>query len=246
MAEVAQGVARTLETVFGVGQQMVDLRHQRFQLPWHLFVELRTLPALQLGNLLPRPVQRTQGAAHGDALQQQNQQQPRQPETQADLLHPAEAVTHRRVVLGHADGNRLAQPSIVGAQHQQLLAFRAQLQVAVQARVVEPGQFLVPQGAGAPVHVGKIDAEIVPGKRPLVGRRQTSFIQLQPLRAAHQGHQQVLAVVAQPGFQVTLQAQLEQPKAGLCQDQADHHHHTDQPQAQAPLDGSHCAFPPNR
>ncbi len=52
MAQIAQRIARALEAVFGVGQQMVDLRHQRFQLQRHFFVELRALPLLQLGDLL--------------------------------------------------------------------------------------------------------------------------------------------------------------------------------------------------
>ena len=144
MPQVTQGIARAFEAIFGVGQQMVDLRHQRFQLHRHGFVELRTLALLQLGDLLAGLFQRAQGAAHGNPLQQQNQQQPRQPQPEADLLHATETLAHRRVVLGDADGNRLAQPSVVRTQHQQLLPFRPQLQVAVQARVFEPRQVLIP------------------------------------------------------------------------------------------------------
>ncbi|MCY1173659.1 hypothetical protein D9M73_138260 [compost metagenome] len=94
--------------------------------------------------------------------------------------------------------------------------------------------------------IGEIDAEIMPGKRSLIGRRQTSLIQLQALRPAHQCRQQVLAVIAQPGFEVALQPQFEQPQAGLRQHQANDHHHADQAQAQAALDRSHRACPPNR
>ncbi|MNV64152.1 hypothetical protein D3C71_1567810 [compost metagenome] len=170
MAEIAQGIARTLEAVFGVGQQMVDLRHQRLQFHWHLVVELRALALLQLGDLFAGLFQWPQSTAHGDALQQQNQQQPRQPECEPDLLHPLKALAHRRVILRHADGDRLAEAAIVRTQHQQLLPFRAQLQVAVQAGMVEARQFLVPQRTGAPMAVGKVDTEIMPGKWPLIGR----------------------------------------------------------------------------
>ena len=44
----------------------------------------------------------------------------------------------------------------------------------------------------------------------------------------------------------TLQTGLKQPQAGLCQHHADDHHHTDQPQAQASLDGLHAGLAPNR
>ena len=161
------------------------------------------------------------------------------------LAHALEALADRGVILGHADGNRLPQAAVVTAQHQQLLAFGAQLQIALQTGLGQLRQLLVPQGTGAPVHVGKIDAEVMPGERPLVSRRQTSLIQLQALGAAHQGQQQVFAVVAQTGFKVTLQAHLKQPKAGLGQHQANHQHHADQAQAQAALDRPHAA-PPNR
>ncbi|MOA18853.1 hypothetical protein D3C78_1391950 [compost metagenome] len=54
---------------------MVDLRHQWFQFHRHLIIELRTLALLKLRNLLAGLLQRTQGPAHGNPLQQQNQQQ---------------------------------------------------------------------------------------------------------------------------------------------------------------------------
>ncbi|MNG04977.1 hypothetical protein D3C84_881460 [compost metagenome] len=149
---------------------MVDLRHQRLKFHRHLIIELRTLALLQLSNLLTGLFQWTQGAAHGDPLQQQNQQQPRQPQPQPHLLHALETLAHRRVILSDADGDRLSQTAIVRAQDQQLLAFRPQLQVAVQAGMFEARQFLIPQRTGAPMAVGKIDAEIMPGKRPLIGR----------------------------------------------------------------------------
>lgn len=170
MPEVAQRIARTLEAVFGVGQQVVDLRHQRLQLHRHPIIQLRTLALLQLRDLLAGPFQWAQGATHGEPLQQQNQQQARQPNPQTHLLHALEALAHWRVVLRDADGNRLAQTAIVRTQHQQLLAFRAQLQVAVQAGVIEARQLLVPQRARAPMAVGKIDAKVVTGKRPLIRR----------------------------------------------------------------------------
>ena len=94
--------------------------------------------------------------------------------------------------------------------------------------------------------VGKVDAKVVPGERSLIGRRQMPLIQLQPLRATHQPHQQVFTVVTQPGFEVALQTHFEQPQAGLRQHQADDHHHADQAQAQATLDRPHWACPPNR
>ncbi|MNN81703.1 hypothetical protein D3C81_1985550 [compost metagenome] len=100
---------------------------------------------MQLRDLLPGLFQRAQGAAHGEPLQQQDQQQARESQAEADLLHALEALAHRGVVLGHADGNRLAEAPIVRTQHQQLLAFRAQLQVALQARPFETWQFLVPE-----------------------------------------------------------------------------------------------------
>ncbi|MNF95609.1 hypothetical protein D3C84_783720 [compost metagenome] len=170
MAEIAQGIARALETVFRMRQQVVDLRHQRLQLHRHLLIKLRALSLLQLCDLLAGLFQGAQGAAHGDALQQQNQQQPRQAQSQPHLPHPLEALAHRRVILRHADGNRLAEASIVRAQHQQLLPLRPQLQVAVQARMLESRQLLVPQRTGTPMAVGKIDTEVVAGKRPLIGR----------------------------------------------------------------------------
>ena len=225
---------------------MVDLRHQRLQFHRHLVIELRALALLQLGDLLSGLFQWAQGAAHGDPLQQQNQQQPRQPEAQADLLHAPKTLAHGRVVLRHTDRNRLPEPAIVRTQHQQLLTFRPQLQVAVQAGMVEWRQFLIPQRAGTPMLVGEIDTEVVPGKRPLIGRRQVPLIQLQPRRPAHQRHQQVFTVVAQTVFEVTLQPLFEQPQAGLRQHQADDHHHADQPQTQAALNRPHWACPPNR
>ncbi|MNT96460.1 hypothetical protein D3C72_2385580 [compost metagenome] len=60
--------------------------------------------------------------------------------------------------------------------------------------------------------VGKVDAEIMPGKRSLIGRRQVPLVQLQALRASHQRQQQALTVVAQPGFEVALQTHFEQPQ----------------------------------
>ncbi|MNF56279.1 hypothetical protein D3C84_377610 [compost metagenome] len=94
--------------------------------------------------------------------------------------------------------------------------------------------------------IAKVDAEILPGKGPLISRRQPSLIQLQPLRASNQRHQQVLTVVAQARFQITLHALFKQPQAGVRQHQADDQHHADQPQAQTPLDRFHRACPPNR
>ena len=84
--------------------------------------------------------------------------------------------------------------------------------------------------------VREVDAKVMPGKGPLIGRRQMPLIQLQALRAAHQRHQQAFAVVAQAGFEVALQTDFEQPQAGLRQYQTDDHHHTDQTQAQTALD----------
>ena len=236
VAKIAQGIARALEAVLGVRQQMVDLRHQRLQLYRDLIVQLRALPLLQLGDLLAGLFQGTQRPTYGNPLQHQNQQQPRQSQPEADLLHAQETVANRGVVLRHADGNRLSQPPIVGTQHQQLLALGPQLQVAVQPRLSEAGKLLVPQGSRAPMFVGEIDAEVVPGERPLIGRRQVPLIQLQTLRPAYQCHQQVLAVVAQARLEVALQTHFEQPQAGLRQHQTDNHHHADQAQAQAALD----------
>ncbi|MNY50382.1 hypothetical protein D3C86_1858800 [compost metagenome] len=99
---------------------------------------------MQLRDLLAGLFQRAQGTAHGNPLQQQNQQQPGQTQAQPELLHAPEAFAYRRVILGDTDGNRHARTSIVRAQHQQLLPFRPQLQVAVQAGVIERRQFLIP------------------------------------------------------------------------------------------------------
>ncbi|MCY1405458.1 hypothetical protein D9M71_206970 [compost metagenome] len=101
-----------------MGQQMVDLRHQWFQFHRHLIIELRTLALLKLRNLLAGLLQRTQGPAHGNPLQQQNQQQRRQTETKPELLHAPEAFANWRVVLGDADGDRQPRTSIVRTQHQ--------------------------------------------------------------------------------------------------------------------------------
>ncbi|MNV56381.1 hypothetical protein D3C71_1486610 [compost metagenome] len=123
---------------------MVDLRHQWLQLHRHLIIELRALALLQLRDLLAGLFQRTQGAAHGNPLQQQNQQQPGQTQAQPELLHAPEAFAYRRVILGDTDGNRHPQTSIVRTQHQQLLPFRPQLQIVVQAGLIERRQLLIP------------------------------------------------------------------------------------------------------
>ncbi|MNE96789.1 hypothetical protein D3C80_1950350 [compost metagenome] len=60
MAEVAQGIARALERVFGMGEQVIDLRYQRLQLCRYPSIELCTRTLLQLGNLLSRSLQRAQ------------------------------------------------------------------------------------------------------------------------------------------------------------------------------------------
>ena len=73
MPQVAEGVAGALEAVFGVRQQVVDLRHQGLQLKWHLSIELRALALLQLSDLVARGLQRAQGTAHRDPLQNQHQ-----------------------------------------------------------------------------------------------------------------------------------------------------------------------------
>ncbi|MDT4839168.1 hypothetical protein FQZ97_729520 [compost metagenome] len=103
MTEVAQGIARALEGVFGVRQQVVDLRHQRFQLARHAAVQRAALALLQLGDLLAHLIQRTQCTVDGQALQQQDQEQGRHPQAQAHLPYAAKALQHRRVILGHED-----------------------------------------------------------------------------------------------------------------------------------------------
>ncbi|MNR32590.1 hypothetical protein D3C85_1501880 [compost metagenome] len=105
---------------------------------------MRALALLQLRDLLASLLKRTQGPAHCNPLQQQNQQQRCQTEAKPELLHAPEAFAYRRVILGDTDGNRHARTSIVRAQHQQLLPFRPQLQVAVQAGVIKRRQFLIP------------------------------------------------------------------------------------------------------
>lgn len=95
MTEVAQGIARTAQAVFGMGQQVVDLIHQRLQLAWDLGVQLRALALLQLSDLLARPLQRAQRAGHGETLQHQDQHQRHQPQAQADLLHAPKTLAYR-------------------------------------------------------------------------------------------------------------------------------------------------------
>ncbi|MNG23951.1 hypothetical protein D3C84_1086200 [compost metagenome] len=77
MAEVTQGIAGAFEGIFGVTKQVVNLRNQRVQLLRHPVVQLTALALLQLGDLLANVFQWAQRPAHGDALQGEDQQQPR-------------------------------------------------------------------------------------------------------------------------------------------------------------------------
>ncbi|MCY1434421.1 hypothetical protein D9M71_504810 [compost metagenome] len=95
MAQVAQGIARAAQAVFGMAEQVVDLPHQRRQLAGHFGIQLRALALLQLGDLLAGPLQRPQRAGNGDALQHQHQDQRYQPQPHADLLHAPEAFAYR-------------------------------------------------------------------------------------------------------------------------------------------------------
>ncbi|MNG88153.1 hypothetical protein D3C79_469770 [compost metagenome] len=243
MAQVAQGIARAAQAVFGMAQQVVDLPHQRRQFAGHFGIQLRALALLQLGDLLACPLQWPQRAGHGDALQHQHQDQRHQAHAQADLLQAPETFAYRRIILCHADRDVLAQAPVVGTQGQQLLAFRAEFVAVGKARRGGLGHVQIPQRTGAPGAFIEIDAEVIAGKRPLIGGRDTPLIQLQARRPAHQGHQQVFAFLAQAVLQVALQADLEQPQGQLRQHQADHHQHRHQAQAQARLDRLHSALP---
>ncbi|MNJ70956.1 hypothetical protein D3C77_674510 [compost metagenome] len=106
-----------------MGQQMVDLRDQGFELAGHLCVELRALALLQLSNLHAYAFEWTQRSCDSNALQDQHQDQRNQPHSQADLLHAPKLIPHRGVILSHADCNGLTKAPVVAAQYQQLLVF---------------------------------------------------------------------------------------------------------------------------
>ncbi|MNN02297.1 hypothetical protein D3C81_1149530 [compost metagenome] len=193
MSKVAQGIARAAQAIFGVSQQVVDLCNQRFELAWHLGVELRALALLQLGDLSTHALKRAQRTGNGDALQHQYQDQGDQTQAQADLLHAPELLAHRGVVLGNADGNGLAEAPVITAQQQQLLILRAQFQIGMQTTGSRCGHLQVPERTGAPGTAVEIDAKVVTGERSLVGRRNTPLIQLKTGLPTHQGDQQVFA-----------------------------------------------------
>ena len=92
----------------------------------------------------------------------------------------------------------------------------------------------------------RLDPKIVPGQRPAIAGRQPLRLKLQAGAATADRHQQPFRLVAQAHFQITAQAQLEQPQAGLRQQQADHQQHANQAQAQAPLDRLHPLTPVKR
>ncbi|MNH12564.1 hypothetical protein D3C79_721100 [compost metagenome] len=226
-----------------MGQQVVDLRDQGLKFCRYLSIELRTLALLQLGDLFAGTLQWAQRARHGDALQHQDQQQRDQAQAQADLLHAPEAIPYRGVVLGDADGNGLTQAPVIGAQYQQLLAFRPQFQSGVQTGALRRWHVHVPQRTRSPAAAVEINAKVIAGKRPLVGRGNPSLIQFKAGLAAHQRHQQVFAFLAQAGLQVALQPGFEQPQAELGQDQPDQHQYRNQAKAQACLDRLHSLLP---
>ena len=108
-------VRRALRPLEQAREQIAQLQQgQRSQLDNQVPLELEPLVAqinhllalLQLRDLLAGLFQRTQSAAHGNPLQQQNQQQPGQTQAQPELLHASEAFAYRRVILGDADGDR--------------------------------------------------------------------------------------------------------------------------------------------
>ena len=243
MPEIAQRIARTLEGVLGMAQQVIDLRHQRLQLLRHLAVQLGAPALLQLGDLLAHPFQRAQRRTHRVTLGQQDQQQRGSAEPQSQPLQAAKALQNGRVVLRHADGKALTKTLVVATIDQQQLATRTVTQAVLQARAGRLGQVTIPQGARAPGLVGEIDTEVVAGKRPLEGRVQAPLVQLHAILAAHQGDQQGLCLVLEVFPQVATQAVIEQPQAALRQDQAHHDQHTGQAQAEATLDRLQVSTP---
>lgn len=147
VTEVAQGVARTLQGLLGVRQQVVDLLHQRLQFLGSLVVQLATLALLQLGDLQAHLLQRTQRTTHGQALQQQYQEQRQGAGAQTHPLHTGEAFQDRRIVLRHHDPQLLAHALVVAAEHQQSLLLGPIDQALHQPFLVRHFQLAVPQGA---------------------------------------------------------------------------------------------------
>ena len=128
----------------GVCQQVVDLLHQRLQLLGSLVVQLAALALLQLGDLQAHLLQRTQRTTHGQALQQQYQEQRQGAGAQTHPLHAGEAFQDRRIVLRHHDPQLLAHAP-VAAEHQQSLLLGPIDQALHQPFLVRHLQLAVPQ-----------------------------------------------------------------------------------------------------
>ncbi|MNE24639.1 hypothetical protein D3C80_1179360 [compost metagenome] len=176
-------------------------------------------------------------------MQYQYQYQGDQAQAQAYLLHAAKLITHRGVILGDTDRNGLAKAPVIAAQHQQLLVLRAELQIGVQAATGWRRHVQVPKRPGTPAATVEIDAKVIAGERPLVGRGKPPLIQLQARLPAHQRDQQVFAFLAQTCLQVALQAHLEQPQTQLRQGQTYQHQYRNQAKTQACLDRLHSLLP---
>ncbi len=80
-------------------------------------------------------------------------------------------------------------------------------------------------------------------ERPLIAWIEALGVQFDTVRALDDGNQQAFGFFAQVVLQAALEARLEQPQAGLHQQQGDHQQPGDQPQAEAALDGLQALAP---
>lgn len=229
-----------------MGQEVVDLAHQRLQLQGHAGIQLAALALLQLGDLPAHPLQRAQGAAHGIALQGEHQQQGGSAQGDPRPLHATEAVEDGRVVLSHGDAHLAAEAAVVTTIGQQLLVVGAGQQLGGEAGPLGHGELSIPEGARAPGFVIDADQEVAPRIGLLVHRVELLFVQLDAVGPAHQGGQQAFRLAAQVAFQVAAQAVVEQPQADLSQQQPDHQQQGHQADAELALDGPHSVAPVKR
>ena len=246
MAKIAQRIARALEGVLGMRQQMVDLRDQRLQLLGHLSIQIGTSTLLQLRDLLTHLFQWAQGSANGVALGNKDQQQRSASQAQTHPLHAAKTLQYRLVILRHADRQILAIAAVVGAVDQQQLALRAIAQLGLHANTIGFEQLTIPQRARTPAAVGKIDAKVMPRELPLERGIETPLIQLQTSRTSDQSGQQALRLVTQILFQISAQATVEDPEAGLRQNQSNQQQRRGQANTEPALNGPQPCSPVKR
>ena len=86
----------------------------------------------------------------------------------------------------------------------------------------------------------------MPRELPLERGIETSFIQLQTSRPAHQCGQQALRFVTQILFQVSAQATVEDPETGLRQNQSDQQQRSGQANTEPTLNGPQPCSPVKR